>query len=626
MRPTARPRFDPQAGHEAVAAPADAAPPLADLLFEHSPAATLLLNGEGLIVDVNDQACQVLGHAHAQLIGRPILAWIDEGERERARVNFQAALAGRAPVWTTRIQRSDGAPRLQSIRAALSGAQDGAARLVVFLYSDRTQVSRGASQQLLKLLENLPGHFVVQTDTSGRIRHAAGLPRTHFREEEDVLGSPFKVLVDADDAVSARSQQEMLDALLRGEEWTGTQLHRRSDGERFTAQVVATPYLDPRTGAVLGGLVSGRDIHVEEELRQRAEASEHLASVGRLVVSIAREISRTLEELGPALDDAGAAAGADALEPLRAGHDRIARFVRGLESFTSHRSGRARAASLPDLVEGVLADRAADFEAAGVRVEREVSRSLPAVTVDTDHVRRMLELLLDNALEAVRGVERAAIHVAVRQTVDAAIVSVSDSGPGIDAEQLAQVFEPFHTTKPGHAGLGLAVARGLAQAQGGRLWAENSLDGGATFLAEFPFDAARADVAFRPVPLTLARSRTVLLVEDEESVRLPIRKFLEGVGYEVKEAWSGRSAMAQITGGRRPDVMITDLKMLDGSGFWLLDQLTEYFPDLLQRTIVVTGDTKREEARQLARRTGCPLLAKPFDLSVLLEVLENLPA
>ena len=106
---------------------------------------------------------------------------------------------------------------------------------------------------------------------------------------------------------------------------------------------------------------------------------------------------------------------------------------------------------------------------------------------------------------------------------------------------------------------------------------------------------------------------------------LPIRKFLEQVGYEVSEAWSGRSAMAQITDVRPPEILITDLKMLDGSGYWLLDQIEEYYPSLLRRTVIVTGDTRREEALDVSLRTGCPLLAKPFDLPVLLELLEGLP-
>ena len=126
-----------------------------------------------------------------------------------------------------------------------------------------------------------------------------------------------------------------------------------------------------------------------------------------------------------------------------------------------------------------------------------------------------------------------------------------------------------------------------------------------------------------PVPLELGRTRTVLVVDDEEAVRLSIRRFLEKVGFEVREAWSGRSALAQITVGRPPELVLTDLNMLDGNGTWFLDQLSRDFPDLLRHTVIVTGNTAREEIRDLTRETGCPVMIKPLDLSQLLDVLDE---
>ncbi len=280
---------------------------------------------------------------------------------------------------------------------------------------------------------------------------------------------------------------------------------------------------------------------------------------------------------------------------------------------------------LAEVAGTAVADLEEELADSGVRIELDAAVGLPQVYADPEHVRHIVTLLVRNAVEAMTGLATPVARVAVRQTGDGAILSVMDGGPGIAREWLERIFEPFFTTRTGQAGLGLALVRGLVEAQGGRVWADNSPDGGATMTVRLPLGASAPETPFRSVPLMLARSHSVLVVEDDESVRLPIRKFLEQVGYEVSEAWSGRSAMARITDVRPPEILITDLKMLDGSGYWLLDQIEEYYPGLLRRTVIVTGDTRREEALEVSLRTGCPLLAKPFDLPVLLALLEGLP-
>ncbi len=140
---------------------------------------------------------------------------------------------------------------------------------------------------------------------------------------------------------------------------------------------------------------------------------------------------------------------------------------------------------------------------------------------------------------------------------------------------------------------------------------------------ELPYEAPEARLRFRPTPLTLTRTRTVLVVDDDEPVRSALRRFLEKVGFEVREAWSGRSALAQLTAGRPPELILTDLKMSDGSGYWFLDQLSRDYPDLLRRTVVITGDTDYQETTRVTREKGCPVMRKPFEPPELLDLLDE---
>lgn len=582
-------------------------------LFHESPTALLLLTRVGLVVDANEAAARMLGISKARLLGTPFLSWILPDERERSQEAFQGVLTGQVRTWATRLHRGDGAPRRMTIRAVLAAGHDGSEQILAFVfYGTGNRLSRSGSQQLSTLQDSLPGHFTTITDRGGRVRHASGITRTHFRPDADILGSDYRDLLTSDQE-TRQSADEMFEQLWMGNDWSGIHLHLRADGSSFAVETSAAPHVDPQTGTVIGGLICGRDVSAREELRARAEKAERLANIGKLVASIARELDAGLDGLGPLGKEA-----ATQVEALR-------RFVGGLSLFAEGHQARKARMDLAEIARTAVADMKEELADSGVRIELEAAVSLPQVHADPEHVRHIVTLLVRNAVEAMTGLATPVVHVAARQTTDGAILSVGDGGPGIPREWLDRIFEPFFTTRTGQAGLGLALVRGLVEAQGGRVWADNSPDGGATMTVRLPLGASAPETPFRSVPLTLARSHSVLLVEDDESVRLPIRKFLEQVGYEVSEAWSGRSAMARITDVRPPEILITDLKMLDGSGYWLLDQIEEYYPSLLRRTVIVTGDTRREEALEVSLRTGCPLLAKPFDLPVLLELLEGLP-
>ena len=102
------------------------------------------------------------------------------------------------------------------------------------------------------------------------------------------------------------------------------------------------------------------------------------------------------------------------------------------------------------------------------------------------------------------------------------------------------------------------------------------------------------------------------------------RHLLEEAGYEVVEVGSGRAALAQLRGGPLPDYLVTDLKMADGSGGWLVSQVAYEFPALLARTVVITGAAASAAAAHVAARWRCPVVAKPFTGADLVGALREL--
>jgi PAS domain S-box-containing protein len=144
-------------------------------------------------------------------------------------------------------------------------------------------------------------------------------------------------------------------------------------------------------------------------------------------------------------------------------------------------------------------------------------------------------------------------------------------------------------------------------------------------------DVVRAARGGVDTPRTSARrvaahgqQSTVLVIDDDSALRTVMRLSLEAGGYRVLEATSGRHALAQLREGHPVDLVVTDLKMEDGSGGWLLAQLAYEHPELVGCTVVMAGDTEDVGAAHVASRWRCPVLGKPFSGDQLLDALAEL--
>ncbi|HUI82649.1 MAG TPA: ATP-binding protein, partial [Candidatus Binatia bacterium] len=124
-----------------------------------------------------------------------------------------------------------------------------------------------------------------------------------------------------------------------------------------------------------------------------------------------------------------------------------------------------------------------------IRLESAVAENLPPVFGDLVHLQQVLLNLIVNGLDAIDQVNRGDRRVSVTATFDGAKtveIAVSDSGPGIPADELTHIFDSFFTTKPKGMGMGLPISRTIIEAHNGRLWAENRIPGGASFRFTLP--------------------------------------------------------------------------------------------------------------------------------------------
>lgn len=595
------------------------------LLFRHAPVAVLVLNREGQIVEANAEALKTLSERRTDLVGSPVLGLILPEDRNRAKEQFLEVLAGRERDWSARVRRGDGAHRVLAMRAVPFEDGNGGIRGVVLFGQDMTSSPGGRPEtlQLQTLLENIPGQMVLTLDEQARLRYSSGLSRTHYRDDAESVGTRYADLLEEGEENRLRARR-MMETILNGEHWAGTHWHQRVDETVFPVRVFASPYRDPRTGRILGGLVACREVAVEYDLRHRTERAERLAALGNMTAGVAEQFRESLDRLEDALEGA--------LSPMNGKGERVQlelqtlrRYLDSLGEFGRDVTLERRDLRVERVVDQVLDQARPRIRALKVAVDREGPDELPTAHVDASHTLTVLDVVLRNALDSLEEMPAAERRLRIRTQAapEGVVVSIADSGTGIPGEWADRIFEPFYSTREGHAGLGLTRARELLKGCGGRIWVDPESEGWTSISVELPYQAPEASFPFRPVPLTLTKQRSILIVDDEDAVRSGIRKFLEKVGYDVREAWSGRSALAQITTGAPPELVLTDLKMSDGSGYWFLDQLTRDFPNLIERTLILTGDTEHAEVSRLARRTGCPVLRKPLELPNLLETLDR---
>jgi CheY-like chemotaxis protein len=198
---------------------------------------------------------------------------------------------------------------------------------------------------------------------------------------------------------------------------------------------------------------------------------------------------------------------------------------------------------------------------------------------------------------------------------------VRDTGVGMPPEVLNRVFEPFFTTKaPGvGSGLGLSQVFGTARQSGGAVKIESEVGRGTTVTVDLPraqlspTDARAVQHAVR----LRGSTATVLLVDDDEAVRIVTAAMLRDIGYAVREADSGAGALAQLHGGDSVDVLMTDLIMPKMNGSELATAARERLPRL--PVIFVSGYADPLDEGWTLQH---PLVRKPFDAAELHRVVE----
>lgn len=197
------------------------------------------------------------------------------------------------------------------------------------------------------------------------------------------------------------------------------------------------------------------------------------------------------------------------------------------------------------------------------------------------------------------------------------LLSVTDTGTGMDRQTLARIFDPFFTTKESGkgTGLGLATTYGIVKQSGGSIWVYSELGQGTSFKIYLPLvtgPVTHRDVEAAADPLETGKSTgTIMVVEDEEAIRAVVRRFLEREGYLVLDAANGQEALARIAAHEGAlDLVMTDVVMPGMTGVELATRLRQAYPRL--RILLTSGYSADVVGDRFSPGPDWHFVSKPF--------------
>ena len=391
-------------------------------------------------------------------------------------------------------------------------------------------------------------------------------------------------------------------------------------GER-TALVSAFPMRNGSRVLIFSDITDQRQM--EQELRRRneqAHQSEKLSALGELLAGVAHELNNPLSIVsGYALMLVDEAEGetAEMARKIAAAADRCSRIVRMFLSMARQRPTSLSTHAVADLVATAFEVGGYGLRVSGIAVELDIPEELPAVRADRDQMAQVIGNLLVNAQHALRDIADPRVRITASAGRKEVLVRIVDNGPGVPHTLRDRIFEPFFTTKGEGVGtgVGLAFCHRILEGHGGQIELLDS-DTGAAFQLRLPVAGVTHD---RTLPLSVTTAERpsghILIVDDEPDMADMLARILERSGYGVSLARSGAEALDHLRRPDRPsfDAIVSDVRMPGITGPDLQSALPTVAPQLVDRTLFITGDSLTDWVRRFLTQSGRPHLEKPVD-------------
>jgi len=533
-----------------------------------------------------------------------------------------------------RIVRPDGAVRSLMSRAQTTFEGAGAARRPVRTVGAAVDVTelRQADEAMRIKDEAIATSLtpIAMTDGEGRLVYVnpAFVHAWGYESEHEILGRSFTDFADAAAATT------LLQSLTRQGTVRGEIVARRKDGSTFDIVLSANAVYDTH-GRVTNLMGSFMDVTESKRLQAQLLQAQKMESVGRLAGGIAHDFNNLLTVI-KGYADLGRV-DLDPKDPLYDNFDQVSAAAESAASLTRQLLAFSR--------KQIIDPQALDLNVVLAGVEKMLPRLLGedvvlrvvpgagvgTVRFDRGQCEQILINLAVNARDAMPDGGTLTIEThrialdesyarthAGSQAGEYALLTVSDTGVGMDRHVKEHLFEPFFTTKgPGRGtGLGLPMVFGAVAQNGGRIEVYSEIGHGTTFKVYLPCVAEpeQSNVVAEPAGVK-GGDESILLVEDDDAVRTFAAQVLRRRGYGVHAFRTGAAALKALDGLPPLHLLVTDVVMPDMNGRTMADRVLERRPGV--RVLFVSGYTEHVIVNRGVLAPGVDFLAKPYSVDSL---------
>jgi PAS domain S-box-containing protein len=614
--------------------------------------AIYMLDPAGLVVSWNPGAQRIKGYTSAEIIGEHFSRFYTDEER-----------AAGIPEQALRIAAETGRFATEAWRVRKDGSRFWAMVVIDPIYQDNkligfAKITRDVTEQRAAqlaaleserrfrlLVEGVTDYAIFMLSPEGYVTNwNAGAERIKGYTAAEIVGQHFSRFYTPEDA-EADMPARTLDTARREGRCEAEGWRRRKDGSRFWASVVVDAIHDE--GELIGFAKITRDLSERREAQKQLEAAreqlfqaQKMEAIGQLTGGLAHDFNNLLAGIVGCLE----------LLRTRLAQGRIGELERYI---TAAQGASSRAAALTHRLlafarRQTLDPRPTDANKLVADMEELVQRTVgPAIQVETAQAIGLWPTLcdpnqLENAILNLCINARDAMPEGGRLTIETAnmwldaraarerdmqpgqyvAICVSDTGVGMSSEVKARAFDPFFTTKPTGqgTGLGLSMIYGFTQQSGGQVRIYSEEGEGTTVRIYLPRHQGEADEEQEQTMLSDApraeAGETVLIVDDEPSVRMLVTDVLEELGYAAVEAADGVAGLKLLESDMRIDLLITDVGLPGGvNGRQMADAARRVRPKL--RVLFITGYAENASIGNGRLAPGMHVMVKPFGMEML---------